>query len=114
MYKPLVLSVLATLLLSACATGPVTTTLARETVRYHCVGDVQMEVVYAGSASGLQGTADLIWDGTTFPLTQEFSGSGARYTDGALTLDTKGDEAFVEKAGEIVLKDCTAKPTLQK
>lgn len=111
MHKLIALSVLSALLLSACATGPVTTTLAREAIRYQCVGDVQMEVIYAGSASGLQGTADLIWDGKTFPLKQEFAGSGARYTDGTLTLDTKGDEAFVEKAGEIVLKDCSAKST---
>lgn len=110
MHQSIALPVLAALLLSACATGPVTTTLAREVVRYRCVDDVQMEVVYAGSASGLQGTADLIWDGKTFPLKQEFAGSGARYTDGVLTLDTKGDEAFVEKADEIVLKDCNAQP----
>ena len=96
-------------LLSACATGPETVTLARETVLYRCAGDVEMGVIYSGRATGMEGTADLIWDGKTFPLNQDVSGSGAQYTDGTLTLVTKGDEAFVEKTGEVVLKDCNAK-----
>ncbi len=96
-------------LLSACATGPETVTLARETVLYRCAGDVEMGVIYSGRATGMQGTAELIWDAKSFPLKQELSGSGARYTDGTLTLVTKGDEAFVEKAGEVVMKDCNAK-----
>lgn len=111
MQKTIAPSVLAALLLSSCATGPVSTTLAREKLRYRCLDAVQIEVVYAGSADGMQGTADLIWDGNTFPLKQEFSGSGGRYTDGVLMLDAKGDEAFVEKDGEIVLKDCNVMPT---
>ena len=100
---------LAVLLLSGCATAPETVTLDRETVLYRCAGDVEMGVTYAGRATGMEGTAELIWDGKTFPLKQDVSGSGVRYTDGTLTLATKGDEAFVEKAGEIVLKDCNAK-----
>lgn len=101
--------VVAASLLSGCATAPETVTLARETVLYRCTGDVEMGVVYSGRATGMEGTAELIWDGKTFPLKQEVSGSGARYTDGTLMLVTKGDEAFVEKAGEVVLKDCNAK-----
>lgn len=97
-------------LLSACASAPHTVTLARETVLYRCAGDVDLGVTYSGRATGMEGTADLIWDGKTFPLKQDVSGSGAQYTDGTLTLVTKGDEAFVEKAGEVVLKDCNAKP----
>ena len=104
---------LAAVLLSACATAPETVTLARETWLYRCAGDVEMGVIYAGRATGMEGTAELIWDGNTFPLKQDVSGSGVRYTDGTLTLVTKGDEAFVEKAGEIVLKDCNAKPAAQ-
>lgn len=100
---------LSAALLSGCATAPETVTLARETVLYRCAGEVEMGVVYSGRATGMQGMAELVWDGKTFPLKQEVSGSGARYTDGTLTLVTKGDEAFVEKAGEVVMKDCNAK-----
>ena len=98
-------AVLAALfLLSACAMLP------RETVRYRCAGAVEMAVVYSGRATGMEGKAELVWEGHSFTLKQAVSGSGARYTDGALTLVSKGDEAFVEKAGEIVLRDCNAKP----
>lgn len=91
------------LLLSACATLP------RETVRYRCADAVEIGVVYSGRAAGMEGKAELVWEGHSFLLKQDVSGSGARYTDGALTLVTKGDEAFVEKSGEIVLRDCNAK-----
>ncbi len=97
-------------LLSACAAiRPPLTTLERETVSYRCGDGVEMAVVYAGRATGLQGTADLIWDAKGYRLKQVVSGSGSSYTDGTLTLVTKGDEAFVEKSGETVLKDCVAK-----
>ncbi len=101
---------LPALLLAACATSPATTTLTRETVRYGCAEDAEMVVSYGGRATGLDGTAELVWDGQTFLLKQDISGSGVRYSDGSLALLTKGDEAFVEKAGEIVLRDCKARP----
>ena len=112
MRKPTLLlpiSATAAMLLSACATSPATTTLVRETVQYRCADNVELGVTYAGRATGLEGTADVLWDGKSFPLKQDVSGSGVRYTDGTLTLVTKGDEAFVEKLGEVVLKDCNAK-----
>lgn len=94
----------ALFLLSACATLP------RETVRYRCAGGAEMAVVYSGRATGMEGKAELVWDGHSFLLKQDLNGSGVRYTDGTLTLVSKGDEAFVEKSGEIVLRDCNAKP----
>jgi len=100
----------AALLLVACATTP-TTTLPipdAEVIRYRCAGDLDVVITYAGRATGQQGTAELVWDSHSFPLRQDVSAGGGRYTDGTLTLFTKGDEAFVEKAGEIVLKDCNA------
>jgi membrane-bound inhibitor of C-type lysozyme len=104
--KPACLSMLA-LLLAACAGKPAT--LERETVVYRCSGDVEMAVIYSGQATGLRGKAELVWEGHSFSLTQQLSGSGTRYGDGTLTLFSKGDDAFVEKAGEMVLKDCLAK-----
>lgn len=39
-------------------------------------------------------------------LNQGVSASGARYSNGETTLHTKGNAAFVEVAGEIILQDC--------
>ncbi len=98
-------------LLSACASiSPAAGVAPKpEVVSYRCVNQTEISVIYAGPATGEGGTADLTWDGRSFLLKREVSGAAARYTDGRLTLNTKGDEAFVEKAGQIVLKDCNAK-----
>jgi membrane-bound inhibitor of C-type lysozyme len=37
------------------------------------------------------------------------SGSGAKYSDGGTTVWMKGDEAFVEVNGTIILKECKVK-----
>lgn len=96
--------------LSGCALSPRNATLDTESVSYDCAGGVQIDVVYSGKATGMQGAAELVWEGHGFSLKQDVSGSGTRYTDGTLTLFSKGDEAFVEKDGESVLKDCNARP----
>lgn len=104
------LSLVLAAALSACVSTPAITTPPKpETVTYRCAGEVEIAVIYSGRATGMEGSAELVWEGHSFPLKQETSGSGARYTDGTLTLSEKGDEAFVEKAGEMVLKDCNAK-----
>ncbi len=46
-------------------------------------------------------------DAATYKLPQALSASGARYSDGHLTVWFKGEGAFVEKDGKIILKDCT-------
>jgi len=94
------------LLLTACAGQPRTVTLVRETVSYRCAGPVDITIAYAGHATGLEGLAELNWEGHSFMLQQVVSGSGTRYSDGTVTLSTKGDEAYVEKDGEMVLSDC--------
>lgn len=95
--------------LTGCVSQPQMGAPKPETVAYRCADGAEMAVTYSGRATGLEGSADLVWDGQSFPLKQDVSGSGARYTDGTLALVTKGDEAFVEKAGEVVLKDCNAR-----
>lgn len=75
-----------------------------EKVNYRCADGVGMSVTYTAGPQG--GAADLVWDGHVFKLQQQLSGSGARYGDGTLTLFTKGDEAFVQKGDETVLRDC--------
>ena len=107
--RPALSLAVVALSLTACVSQPQTSPPKPETVAYRCADGVEMGVTYSGRATGLEGTADLLWDGQSFPLKQEVSGSGARYTDGTVTLVTKGDEAFVEKVGEVVLKDCNAK-----
>lgn len=110
-FQPLAITVAAVAVLAACAAQPLSTAdLPKpEVVAYRCADQAEIAVTYAGRATGMQGTADLAWDGRSFLLKRDASGGDARYTDGTLTLNTKGDEAFVEKAGEIVLKDCNAK-----
>ena len=103
-----VLTATAAILLAGCATTR-PATLDRETVVYRCEGNVEMAVTYSGRATGMDGKAQLVWEGHSFDLKQEISGSGTRYGDGTLALYSKGDAAFVEKAGETVLKDCLAK-----
>lgn len=51
-------------------------------------------------------SALLKMDGQSAILPQVPSGSGAKYSDGQTTLWTKGDEAFVEVDGKIIMKDC--------
>lgn len=108
--KPLAV---ACMLLSSCTSLPPVSDgnalPTPEIVNYRCAEQVGITVTYAGRATGMQGTADLAWDGQVFPLKRDPDGGEARYTDGTLTLNVKGDEAFVEKAGEIVLRDCNAK-----
>lgn len=104
----------APMLLAACSMSPATpgssggeTPPRFEKVDYRCADGAVMSVTYM--ANRTDGGAEMHWDGHTFPLQQETTGSGARYTDGTLTLFAKGDEAFVQKGGETVLRDCNAK-----
>ena len=59
-------------LLSACVSTPAIVEPPKpETVTYRCAGEVEIAVVYSGRATGLQGTAELVWEGHSFPLKQE-------------------------------------------
>ncbi len=73
-------------------------------ISYTCPEEKSFEVEFTQSES--DSTALLIWQGTTTPLPQVPSGSGAKYSDGKTTLWTKGNEAFLEVEGEIVLEGC--------
>lgn len=48
-----------------------------------------------------------------FVLPQVVSASGIRYSDGSVTLNSKGDEAFVEVGDKVLFKNCVAVQTLQ-
>jgi membrane-bound inhibitor of C-type lysozyme len=47
-------------------------------------------------------------DGKELTLHRAISGSGARYSDGKTTFWTKGQGAFVEVDGNVVIRDCLA------
>ncbi|NJP11604.1 MAG: lysozyme inhibitor [Leptolyngbyaceae cyanobacterium RU_5_1] len=46
-------------------------------------------------------------------LPQVESASGARYSDGTVTLNTKGNEAFVEVGDKTVFNNCVATGSVQ-
>lgn len=48
-----------------------------------------------------------------FVLPQVVSGSGIRYSDGSVTLNSKGDEAFVEVGDKILFENCVAVQTVE-
>jgi membrane-bound inhibitor of C-type lysozyme len=48
-----------------------------------------------------------------FILPQVVSGSGIRYSDGSVTLNSKGDEAFVEVGDKILFENCVAVQTVE-
>jgi membrane-bound inhibitor of C-type lysozyme len=76
-----------------------------KTFVYRCEGGQSFTVEFVDKAE----VALFTLDGKTLKLPHALSGSGARYSDGHTTLWIKGDGAFVEVDGKIVIKDCTVK-----
>ncbi|KMQ78598.1 hypothetical protein ACS33_07775 [Edwardsiella ictaluri] len=48
----------------------------------------------------------LVLDGNALTLSQTLSASGVRYSDGRYTFWSKGEGAFVERDGYLILNDC--------
>ncbi|AIJ10144.1 MULTISPECIES: MliC family protein [Edwardsiella] len=48
----------------------------------------------------------LVLDGNALTLPQTLSASGVRYSDGRYTFWSKGEGAFVERDGHLILNDC--------
>jgi membrane-bound inhibitor of C-type lysozyme len=48
----------------------------------------------------------LTLDGKPTKLLRVVSGSGARYSNGRITVWLKGNEAFIEMDGKIIIKNC--------
>ena len=48
----------------------------------------------------------LTLDGKPTKLLRVVSGSGARYSNGRTTVWLKGNEAFIEMDGKIIIKNC--------
>jgi len=47
-----------------------------------------------------------ILDGRQLTLLQTVSASGVRYSDGHYTFWSKGNSAFIEREGKIIINDC--------
>jgi membrane-bound inhibitor of C-type lysozyme len=76
-----------------------------KTFIYQCAGGQSFTVQFIDNAQ----FALFTLNNKTLKLPQAISGSGARYSDGHTTLWIKGEGAFVEVDGNIVLKDCQVK-----
>jgi membrane-bound inhibitor of C-type lysozyme len=80
-------------------------TAAQKTFVYRCEGGQSFTVEFIDNAE----FALFTLNNQTLKLPHALSGSGARYSDGHTTLWIKGDGAFVEVDGKIILKDCRVK-----
>jgi membrane-bound inhibitor of C-type lysozyme len=78
---------------------------AHKTFVYRCEGGQSFTVEFIDNAE----FALFTLKNQTLKLPHALSGSGARYSDGHTTLWIKGDGAFVEVDGKIILKDCQVK-----
>ena len=77
----------------------------RAAIRADCnrgSGQRMLSVLYAGES------AQLWFDGAHHALPRVRSASGARYSDGAVTFDTKGVLATLRKGEAVLVQDCQA------
>ena len=73
--------------------------------------------LYLRRRQGFQATygtnsAVLVMGGATYQLPQQVSASGVRYSNGTVTLWTKGQSAFVEENGVITYNNCTTSQSM--
>lgn len=85
------------------ASLPLQAQTTNRTVTYTCAGNRSFQVEYASEVARF--TAD---PGQTFALPQVPSASGARYSNGRITLFTQGNGAFVEVRGQRLFDQCVA------
>ncbi|WNZ26175.1 hypothetical protein HJG54_27370 [Leptolyngbya sp. NK1-12] len=69
-------------------------------VEYQCEAGRSFRVEYAGDAAQVMRGADSV------TLPSVVSASGARYSNGQITLFTKGNQAFIEENGEQTYRNC--------
>jgi putative lipoprotein len=90
-----------------CVTVPATSTQA--VLSYAC-SDGKSFVAHVYPVPETRATVFI--DGRSVDLAQTISASGIRYTDGALTFHSKGEDAFIEQGGQITYRDCRAQPSV--
>ncbi|MBN1105301.1 MAG: MliC family protein [Deltaproteobacteria bacterium] len=74
-------------------------------VTFRCEEGKTLVVFFSESGEHAQ---ILFPDGRELILHRAISGSGARYIDGKTTFWTKGQGAFLEVDGKVVIRDCLA------
>ena len=93
----------AVLLTAGCPSGHDT---HREPLLYDCEDDKQFGVIFDSDRE----TVDVVLDKEDLLLARVMSASGTRYTDGRVTLFTKGHEARIEIDGVSAYEGCHAAP----
>ncbi|MGI0487351.1 MliC family protein [Pantanalinema rosaneae CENA516] len=74
-------------------------------VWYRCDANKGFYAVYRPDGSD---SVRLTFGSKVITLPQVESASGARYSNGSVTLNTKGDEAFVEVGDKVLFDNCVA------
>lgn len=75
------------------------------TVSYRCDARKGFTAVYRPDGSD---DVRLTFGSKVITLPKVESASGARYSNGSVTLNTKGDEAFVEVGDKVLFENCLA------
>ncbi|CAI0860545.1 MliC family protein [Serratia proteamaculans] len=73
-----------------------------QTLHYQC-GTTPLTV----SLDGKESTVSLLMDGEQLKLKQVLAMSGAKYSDGKYTFWSKGQNAYLERNGKVIMSDCT-------
>jgi membrane-bound inhibitor of C-type lysozyme len=82
------------------------TTLPADTVTFRCDGDRRLLVRMPPNAKSVT----VMLPERQFRLDQEPSGAGTRFSNGRTTLQTRGDEAFLEEDGKQLYSGCKQVP----
>lgn len=72
-----------------------------ETLHYQC-GTTKLTV----TQDNRQDKVSFIMDGKQLTLPQVRAASGAKYSDGHYTFWSKGESAFIEREGKVIMNDC--------
>lgn len=73
-----------------------------QTLHYQC-GTTPLTV----SLDGKESAVSLLMDGEQLKLKQVLAMSGAKYSDGKYTFGSKGQNAYLERNGKVIMSDCT-------
>ena len=73
-----------------------------QTLHYQC-GTTPLTV----SLDGNESTVSMLMDGEQLKLKQVLAMSGAKYSDGKYTFWSKGQNAYLERNGKVIMSDCT-------
>lgn len=98
-----ILSALSTSGVLAIASLPALAQDTPRTVTYECDDDRSFSVNYMGN-----GMAQMTLGNQNLELRRIPAGSGTQYSNGAVTLFTQGDEAYVAAGDRRILNDCVA------